>query len=234
MCHSLDVEECSKPKFKSVGLHFTVTQIDTVSDGSTQSRNMVEGARGRVCNLKCRFILKQSGNWKMHIHHINFDAFSYDAVTISWWFNAHLRFPAKMSRRPLRSTRYEKFRYHFHELSNAFLVFFLRPIGVERDGGGGFKHPSSLQSMVKKYGVPVRRGLNDLYFWATRIYCLFFVFAVILADKVNIIYLTLAVMSIEFNFHFVNTMNYDVLTMLIGQLLPTLYFICISILATGS
>ena len=28
MCHSLDFEECSKPKFKSVGLHFTVPQID--------------------------------------------------------------------------------------------------------------------------------------------------------------------------------------------------------------
>ena len=30
MCHSLDVEECSKPKFKSVGLHLTVPQIDKV------------------------------------------------------------------------------------------------------------------------------------------------------------------------------------------------------------
>ena len=42
----------------------------------------------------------------MHTYHINFDAFSYNAVKISWWFNAHLRFPAKMVRRPLRSTRY--------------------------------------------------------------------------------------------------------------------------------
>ena len=45
MCHSLDVEECSKPKFKPVGLHFIVPQIDKVWDGSTHSRNMVEGAR---------------------------------------------------------------------------------------------------------------------------------------------------------------------------------------------
>ena len=62
MCHSLDAEECSKPKFKSVGLHLTFPQIDKVWDGSAHSRNMVEGARGRVCNLKCRFILKQIVN----------------------------------------------------------------------------------------------------------------------------------------------------------------------------
>ena len=83
MCHSLDFEECSKPKFKSVGPHFTVTQIDKVWDGSAHSHNMVGGARGRVCNLKCRFIFKQSGNCEMCSHHINFDAFSYDAVKIS-------------------------------------------------------------------------------------------------------------------------------------------------------
>ena len=62
MYHSLDVEECSKPKFKSVGLHLTFPQIDKVRDGSAHSRNMVEGARGSVCNLKCRFTLKQIGN----------------------------------------------------------------------------------------------------------------------------------------------------------------------------
>ena len=62
MCHSLDVEEYSKPKFKSVGLHLTFPQIVKVRDVSAHSRNMVEGARGRVCNLKCRFILKQIGN----------------------------------------------------------------------------------------------------------------------------------------------------------------------------
>ena len=56
MCHSLDFEEYSKPKFKSVGLHFTVPQIDKLWDGSAHSHNMVRGARGRVCNLKCRFI----------------------------------------------------------------------------------------------------------------------------------------------------------------------------------
>ena len=107
MCHSLDFEECSKPKFKSVGLHFTVPQIDKVWDGSVHSHNMVEGARGRVCNLKCRFVFDQSGNWKMYTHPINLDAFSYDAVKISWWVDARLRFPAKMSRWPWRSTRYE-------------------------------------------------------------------------------------------------------------------------------
>ena len=37
-------------------------QIDKVWDGSAHSRNMVEGARGRVGNLKCRFILKQIVN----------------------------------------------------------------------------------------------------------------------------------------------------------------------------
>ena len=83
MCHSLDVEECSKPKFKSVRLHLTFPQIDKVRDGPAHSHNMVEDARGRVCNLKCRFILKQIGNYKMHTYHINFDAFSYDAVKIS-------------------------------------------------------------------------------------------------------------------------------------------------------
>ena len=57
MCHSLDVEERSKPKFKSVGLHLTFPQIDKVWDGSVHSRNMVEGARRSVCNLKCRLIL---------------------------------------------------------------------------------------------------------------------------------------------------------------------------------
>ena len=62
MCHSLDVEECSKPQFKSVRLHLTFPQIDKVRDGPAHSRNMVEDARGRVCNLKCRFILKQIGN----------------------------------------------------------------------------------------------------------------------------------------------------------------------------
>ena len=62
MCHSHDIEECSKPKCKSVGLHLTFPQIDKEWDGSAHSRNMVEGARGRVCNLKCRFILKQIGN----------------------------------------------------------------------------------------------------------------------------------------------------------------------------
>ena len=51
MCHSLDVEECSEPKFKSVGLHFTVPQMDKVWDGFAHSRNMVESARERVCNL---------------------------------------------------------------------------------------------------------------------------------------------------------------------------------------
>ena len=59
MCHSHDVEECSKPKFKPVGLNLTFPQIDKVRDGSAHSRNMVEGTRGRVGNLKCRFILKQ-------------------------------------------------------------------------------------------------------------------------------------------------------------------------------
>ena len=44
MCHSLDFEECSKPKFKSVGLHFTVPQIDKVWDGPAHSHNMVGGA----------------------------------------------------------------------------------------------------------------------------------------------------------------------------------------------
>ena len=44
MCHSLDFEECSKPKFKSVGLHFTVPQIDKVWDGSSHSHNMVGGS----------------------------------------------------------------------------------------------------------------------------------------------------------------------------------------------
>ena len=83
MCHSLDVEECSKSKFKSAGFHLTFPQIDKVGDGSAHSRNMVEGARGRVCNLKCRFTLKQIGNKKMHTYHINFDAFSYNAVQIS-------------------------------------------------------------------------------------------------------------------------------------------------------
>ena len=83
MCHSHDVEECSKPKFKSVGLHLTFPQIDKVWDGSAHSCNMLEGARGKVCNLKCHFILKQIGNLKMHTYHINFDAFSYDAVKIS-------------------------------------------------------------------------------------------------------------------------------------------------------
>ena len=47
--HSLDVEECSKHEFKSVGLHFTIPKIDKVWDGSTHNRNMVEGARERVC-----------------------------------------------------------------------------------------------------------------------------------------------------------------------------------------
>ena len=61
MCHSLDVEECSKPKFKSVRLHLTFPEIDKVRDSFAHSRNMVEGARGRVCNLKCSFILKT--NW---------------------------------------------------------------------------------------------------------------------------------------------------------------------------
>ena len=69
---------------------------------------MVGGARGRVCNLKCRFICKQSCNWKMYTHYINFDAFSYDAVKIAWRFDAHLRFPAKMCRWPWRSTRYAR------------------------------------------------------------------------------------------------------------------------------
>ena len=95
MRHSLDFEECSKPKFKSVGLHFMVPQIDKVWDGSAHSQNMVGGARGRVCNLKCRFIFKQSGNWKMYTHHINFDAFSYDAVKISWWFDVTPAVPSK-------------------------------------------------------------------------------------------------------------------------------------------
>ena len=49
MCHSLDVGECSKPEFKTVGLHFTVPKIDKVWDGFTHSRTMVEGARERVC-----------------------------------------------------------------------------------------------------------------------------------------------------------------------------------------
>ena len=63
MCHSLDVEECSKHEFISVGLHFTIPKIDKVWDGSTHNRNMVEGARERVCRyIKCRFILKRSGN----------------------------------------------------------------------------------------------------------------------------------------------------------------------------
>ena len=62
MCHSLDVKEYSKPKFKSVRLHLTFPQIDKVRDGPAHSRNMVEGARGRVCNLKYHFILKQIGN----------------------------------------------------------------------------------------------------------------------------------------------------------------------------
>ena len=106
MCHSLDFEECSKPKIKSVGLHFTVPQIDKEWDGSAHSHNIVGGARVRVRNLKCRFIFKQSGNWKIYTHHIDFDAFSYNAVKISWWFDAHLRFPAKMSRWPWRPTRY--------------------------------------------------------------------------------------------------------------------------------
>ena len=105
MWHSLDFEECSKPKFKSVGLHFTVPQIDKAWNGSAHSHNMVGGARGRVCNLKCHFIF-ESGNWKMYTHHINFDVFSYDAVKISWWFDAYLRFPAEMSRWPWRPTRY--------------------------------------------------------------------------------------------------------------------------------
>ena len=109
MCRSLDFEECSKPKFKSVGLHFTVPQIDKVWNGSAHSHNMVGGVRGRVCNFKCRFIFKQSGNCKMYTHHINFDAFSYDVMKISWWFDEHLRFPAKMSRWPWRPTRYEMF-----------------------------------------------------------------------------------------------------------------------------
>ena len=77
---------------------------------------MVGGARGRVCNLKCRFIFKQSGNWKMYTHHINFDAFSYHAVKISWWFDAHLRFLAKMSRWPWRPTRYAYSIMHLHSL----------------------------------------------------------------------------------------------------------------------
>ena len=46
MCHSLDFEECSKPKFKSVGLHFTVPQIDEVWDSSAHSHNMVEAHAG--------------------------------------------------------------------------------------------------------------------------------------------------------------------------------------------
>ena len=39
MCHSLDFEECSKPKFKSVGLHFTVPRIEKLWDGSAHSHN---------------------------------------------------------------------------------------------------------------------------------------------------------------------------------------------------
>ena len=41
MCHTLDFEECFKPKFKSVGLHFTVPQIDKVWDGSSHGHTMV-------------------------------------------------------------------------------------------------------------------------------------------------------------------------------------------------
>ena len=62
MCHSLDFQECTKPKLKSVGLHFMVPQIDKVWDGSAHSHNMVGGARARDCNLKCCIIFKQSGS----------------------------------------------------------------------------------------------------------------------------------------------------------------------------
>ena len=57
----------------------------------------------------------------MHTYHINFGASSYDAVQSLWWFNAHMRFPAKMGRRPLRSTRYEQKKNRDLELRYMFL-----------------------------------------------------------------------------------------------------------------
>ena len=84
MCHSLDFEECSKPKFKSVGLHFTVPQTDKVWDGSPIAITWWEAcAGGSVISNVVLYLNKVVTEKCTYTHHINFNAFSYDAVKIS-------------------------------------------------------------------------------------------------------------------------------------------------------